>query len=168
MSKLVGEWFAEDAKKFFVLRVESLFGRAAGARPAKGSVAGILKALLAGDAPRVFEDRTISPTYIMDGAWATRRLLEMHAPFGVYHCVNSGCATWFELAKEMTRQLGIEARLVPVRLQDVRLKAERPAYCALSNRKLASLGIDMPSWQDAVGRYLASADVIRRQPDPCS
>ena len=31
--------------------------------------------------------------------------------------------------------------------------ARRPAYCALSNRKLAETGIEMPRWEDAVGRY---------------
>jgi len=134
VSKLLGEWFAQDARKHFVLRVESLFGRATGARPAKGSVAGILKALLAGEEARVFEDRTISPTYVMDAAWATKRLFELDAAFGVYHCVNSGRATWLELANEMARQLAIDARIVPVRLQDTRLRARRPIYCALSNR----------------------------------
>jgi dTDP-4-dehydrorhamnose reductase len=157
MSKLLGEWFAEDAANVFVLRVESLFGRAAGGRPAKGSVAGILKALLAGDELRVFEDRTISPTYIMDAAWATRRLLDMQAPYGMYHCVNSGQATWLELAKELARQLGVAGRIVPVRLKDMALRAERPVFCALSNEKLARLGIVMPSWQDALGRYLLTA-----------
>jgi len=71
-SKLLGEWFAADAPRAYVLRVESLFGRAPGAGPAKGSVAGILNTLLAGGSPKVFEDRTVSPTYIMDAARATR------------------------------------------------------------------------------------------------
>lgn len=154
-SKLLGEWFARDAPKWFVLRVESLFGNAPGGRPPKGSVAGILRTMMAGGEARVFEDRTVSPTFVADAARATRRLLETDAPPGIYHCVNSGSATWLEFAREMGRQLGIEPRLVPVRLADVPLRAERPKYCALSNDKLAALGIQMPSWQDAVARYLA-------------
>jgi dTDP-4-dehydrorhamnose reductase len=155
-SKLLGEWFAEDAPKRFVLRVESLFGRAPGGRPAKGSVAGIVNTLTAGGAPRVFEDRTISPTYVIDAAWATRRLLETPAAYGIYHCVNSGHATWLEFARELARQLDVEPRFVPVRLRDTPLKAERPLYCALANEKLAASGIAMPGWQDAVRRYSAS------------
>ena len=38
-SKLLGEWFAADAPRWYVLRVESLFGHVPGGRPAKGSVA---------------------------------------------------------------------------------------------------------------------------------
>ncbi len=155
VSKLLGEWFAADAPKSFILRVESLFGRVPGG-PAKGSVAGIVKALLAGEEARVFEDRTITPTYIVDGAWATRRLIETRAPYGIYHCVNSGSATWLELAREIARQLGVAGRLVPVRLKDTPLRAERPLYCAMSNARLASAGIAMPPWQDAIARHVQS------------
>jgi len=153
-SKLLGEWFASDAPRAYVLRVESLFGRAPGAGPEKGSVAGILKTLMDGGSPKVFEDRTISPTFVVDAARATRQLLESGASAGIYHCVNTGRCTWLTFAQELARQLGIEARLVPVRMGDMVLKAARPQYCALSNEKLRSVGIEMPSWQDALARYV--------------
>jgi dTDP-4-dehydrorhamnose reductase len=153
-SKLLGEWFATDVQRHYVLRVESLFGRAPGAAPAKGSVAGILTTLAAGGQPRVFEDRTISPTYVIDAARATRHLLERQAPAGLYHCVNTGSCTWLELARELARQLAMEPRFIPTRMADMPLKAQRPQFCALSNEKLRSAGFPMPAWQDALGRYL--------------
>jgi dTDP-4-dehydrorhamnose reductase len=156
-SKLLGEWFAVDSPRSYVLRVESLFGRAAGGGPSKGSVASIVKTLKAGGEARVFEDRTVSPTYIIDAAWATRLLLEQSSPFGVYHCVNGGHSTWLEFAQELARQLGVEPRLVPVRMTDLKLRAERPLYCALSTGKLASVGIVMPTWQDAIRRFVESS-----------
>ena len=155
-SKLMGEWFAADAPRAYVLRVESLFGSVKGARPAKGSVASILKSIQSGTEARVFEDRTISPTYVFDAAVATRKLLEQSAPAGIYHCVNSGSCTWLELAHEMARQLGIEPKIIPTRMADTKLRVERPMYCVLSNAKLAALGIVMPAWQDAVRRYIAA------------
>jgi dTDP-4-dehydrorhamnose reductase len=160
-SKLLGEWFALDSNgrgaTAYVLRVEALFGRAPNGPPAKGSVAGIVNTLKAGGSPRVFEDRTISPTYIADAARATRQLIELDAsgrPPGVYHCVNSGSCTWLEFAQELARQLRIESGLTAIRMADLPLRAERPQYCALSNAKLRSLGISMPPWQDALVRYL--------------
>jgi dTDP-4-dehydrorhamnose reductase len=156
MSKLLGEWFAADAPRAYVLRVESIFGRAPDAGPEKGSIAGIMKALKAGVTSNAFVDRTISPTYVLDAASATRRLLESAAPAGLYHCVNSGFATWFEFAQELARQMGVEPKLAPVRLADMNLRAPRPLYCALSNEKLRSIGIDMPTWQDALRRYLGA------------
>jgi len=155
-SKLLGEWFALDAPCAYVLRVETLFGRAPGAGPPKGSVATIVDTLVAGGTPAVFEDRTISPTYVIDAARATRRLLDLRAPAGLYHCVNSGSCTWLELSQELARLLGVEPRLKPTRMADVPMRAARPQYCALDNAKLRSVGILMPSWQDALGRYIRS------------
>jgi len=155
-SKLLGEWLGLEAPRAYVLRVESLFGRAANGPAAKGSVAGIVKTLLAGGTPKVFEDRTISPTYVIDAARATRKLLDSGAPPGLYHCVNSGSCTWLEFARELARQLGVEPRFDRVKMADVALRAARPQYCALSNEKLRSAGIDMPTWQDALRRYVAT------------
>ena len=154
-SKLVGEWFAREAGRHYVLRVESLFGGGAeGPAGRRASVDRIIDALLEGrDAP-VFVDRTVSPSYIVDVARATRALLERSAPDGLYHCVNSGHCTWHDLGLEVARLLRVEARLVPVAVASVKLRAERPQYCALANRKLASAGFEMPSWQDALARYL--------------
>ena len=163
MSKLLGEWFALEAPRGYVLRVESLFGRAPDAAPAKGSVAAIVNALLAGQAPRVFEDRTVSPGYVLDIAAAVRTMLENDVAPGLYHCVNSGACTWLEFAQEAARQLGIEARFDVVRFADVTFAAPRPRYCALSNAKLAAAGIVMPSWQDALARHLSVRDDIGDQ-----
>ena len=159
-SKLLGEWFAADAPRAYVLRVESLFGCAPEGRPAKGSVAVILNTLVAGGEVRVFRDRTVSPTYVVDAARATRRLLEAKVAAGLYHCVNSGDCTWLEFARELARQLGVDARLIPVSMADVPMRAARPQYCALSNQKLVAAGIDMPTWQDALTRYL---EKVRRE-----
>jgi dTDP-4-dehydrorhamnose reductase len=153
-SKMLGEWFALDAPRGYVLRVESLFGRAPNGPPSKGSVATILNGLLAGSAPRVFEDRTVSPTYVPDAARATRQLLESQAAAGLYHCVNTGLCTWLEFAIELARQAEVEPKLTPVRMADVTLRAQRPQFCALSNEKLRAAGISMPDWRDAIGRFI--------------
>jgi dTDP-4-dehydrorhamnose reductase len=154
-SKLLGEWFAADVDRHYVLRVESLFGQAPGGPEPKGSIGAMLKRLIAGDEVRAYEDRTISPTYVCDAARATRALLERSAPGGLYHCVNSGACTWLELARELARQLGVDGRFVPMRMADMPATgARRPQHCALSNGKLTAAGVAMPSWQDALSRYL--------------
>jgi dTDP-4-dehydrorhamnose reductase len=154
-SKLLGDWFAAEAGRAYVLRVESLFGGPgvhAGAR--RGSLGTIVDRIRAGDEVKVFVDRTVSPSYAPDVAAATRRLVDEAAPPGTYHCVNSGAATWAEVAAEVGRLLGREPRVQPLTLETASLRAARPRFCALSNARLASLGISMPPWQDAVRRYL--------------
>jgi len=161
-SKLIGEWFARDAGRHYVVRVESVFGAPAAAETARRtSVDRIVDGILSGRAVPVFVDRTVSPSYGFDVAAATRALLERQAPPGLYHCVSSGACTWEELAIEVGRQLGLVPRLERLRLEDAKLRAERPRYCALSNARLAAAGAAMPRWQDAIGRYLAT-----RRPPP--
>jgi len=154
-SKLLGEMFAADAPRAYVLRVESLFGGVPDGPPARGTVASIVDALKRGDAPRVFVDRTVSPTYAIDAARATRQLVETRSPAGLYHCVNSGRCTWFEFAQELALQMGVPARLTPISMKDVVLRVPRPQFCALSNEKLRAAGIEMPTWQDALGRFVS-------------
>lgn len=154
-SKLLGDWFAAEAGRAYVLRVESLFGGPgvhAGAR--RGSLGTIVDRILVGDEVKVFVDRTVSPSYTPDVAAATRRLLDESSPPGTYHCVNGGSATWADVAAEAGRILGREPKLQPLTLESASLRAERPKFCALSNARLASVGIIMPPWQDALRRYL--------------
>ena len=150
-SKLVGEWLAGEAPRSYVLRVESLFGGPA----AKSSVDKIVSALRTGQEAPVFVDRTVTPSYVEDVAAATWMLVTSGAPPGVYHVVNSGFTTWHDLGREVSRLLDCEPRLRPVKVSDVPLRAPRPQYCALSNAKLASAGFQMPTWQDALRRYLS-------------
>ena len=98
----------------------------------------------------------------MDAAAATRKLLEQSAPPGLYHCVNSGSCTWLDLAREVARQLGVEPKLVPVRMADAKLRAERPMYCVLSNAKLTAQGIAMPTWHDRMGEFEKATDLPAR------
>jgi dTDP-4-dehydrorhamnose reductase len=76
--------------------------------------------------------------------------------------VNSGWCTWYELAREVERQLRRTAAIVGVPAASVNLVAERPIYAALSNAKLASVGIRMPTWQQALAHYLGARGLLPR------
>ncbi|MGE3492468.1 MAG: dTDP-4-dehydrorhamnose reductase [Vicinamibacterales bacterium] len=150
-SKLVGEWMVADWRKHYVLRVESLFGGTL----AKSSVDRIVAAVRAGREAPVFFDRVTSPSYIDDVVAATAHVLRAEVPFGLYHCVNTGHATWLDLGREVARLLGRgDETLKPMSVDDVKFAASRPRFAALSNRKLAAAGFAMPAWQDAIARHL--------------
>ena len=156
ISKLLGEWFACESRHY-VLRVESLFGgdllpRSDGRAPGS-SLDRIADAMLAGEPVRAFTDRTVTLSYVDDVVDATVALLTTDAPSGVYHCVGSGMGTWLDVATHLAAELGCRAEINPVRMASMTLKAKRPQFCALSNAKLRSMGIVMPTWEDALGRY---------------
>jgi dTDP-4-dehydrorhamnose reductase len=150
-SKLLGEWMAADNPRHYVLRVESLFG----GPNARSSVDKIAAAVRAGRQAPVFSDRIVSPSFVDDVVGATGHLLRSRSPAGLYHCVNGGFGTWLDVGREIARLLEQpETTLKPVSVHDVALRARRPQYAALSNAKLARAGYAMPSWQDALRRYL--------------
>ena len=154
-SKLVGEWFAADVQRHYVLRVESLFGGPGvrtGAR--RGSLGTIVDRIRAGETVPVFVDRTVSPSYTPDVATATRAVLERNLPSGTYHCVNDGAATWRTVAEEAARLLGVPIQIRELTLATLRTRAARPRYCAMSPARLASWGVVMPPWRNALARYL--------------
>ena len=160
MSKLLGEWFAADAPAHYILRVESLFG---GPR-ARSSVDRIIDGIAGAQPVRVFSDRTVTPSFVDDVADATERLLDVRPAPGLYHCVNSGTTTWLGLADEVARVLDRKADLQPVSVASVPMRAKRPQYCALSNRKLTEAGVPMPPWQDAIARYIAHRRATEETP----
>ena len=164
-SKLLGEWFARDAGRWLVLRVESLFGvRHSPETRRIGSIDRIIDAIDERRPVKVFRDRVVSPSYLVDVATATASLIDRRALSGVYHTVNGGSCTWYELAQEIAMLTGVsDEHLEPINASELPLRASRPLYAALSNDKLGAYYV-MPSWQDALKRYLAFRRAARSQP----
>lgn len=162
-SKLAGECEVRRMTAHYILRVASLFGGLSdcGRRATVDWIAG---KLLSGTVVHAVVDRTVSPSYAFDVARVTRSLLERQAPFGTYHCVNSGFTSWHGVAGEIARGFARPGRLEPVKSAELETIAPRPRFCALSNEKLRSLGIDMPTWQSAIRRHLAATAAERSRP----
>ena len=156
-SKLLGDWFALETPRTFVLRVESLFGPPGSAGGRRGSLGTIVDGIRRGDEVPVFTDRVVSPSYTPDVARAVRALIEGHAEAGLYHCVNSGHARWSEIAERAAALMHVPLRMRPLTLENAGLKAKRPRYCALSNAKLSHAGIAMRRWEEALQEFLQTS-----------
>ncbi|MGE0359255.1 MAG: dTDP-4-dehydrorhamnose reductase [Vicinamibacterales bacterium] len=152
-SKLLGEIYAREAPRHYVLRVASLFGASNG----KSSVDKLALAIRRGECVRAFADRTVTPSYVYDVAEATVAMIEGDVPFGLYHCVNSGATTWLTIARTLAGLLGADAdtAVEPVPFASLVAPAPRPQFPALSNARLTAAGVAMPTWQDALRRAVA-------------
>jgi dTDP-4-dehydrorhamnose reductase len=152
-SKLLGEIYAREAPRHYVLRVASLFGASNG----RSSVDKLALAIRRGDRVRAFADRTVTPSYVYDVAEATVALVERTIPYGLYHCVNSGATTWIAIARTLATLLGADpdAAVEGVPFASLVAPAPRPQYPTLSNARLAAAGVVMPPWQDALRRAVA-------------
>lgn len=113
----------------------------------------ILKLAASRPALDVVNDQRGSPTFATDLASAIIQLCRKNAN-GIVHVSNSGDCTWFEFAGEIIRNAGLTSAVRPVSSQQMARPAPRPAYSVLSPARLLSLGIEMPSWHDALRRYM--------------
>ena len=113
----------------------------------------ILKLAASRAALDVVNDQRGCPTYSVDLARTIIELCRNHA-VGIVHAVNSGDCSWFEFAREIVNRAGLVTEVRPVSSQQMARPAPRPAYSVLSTKSLQQYGIAMPTWQDALGRYL--------------
>ena len=114
----------------------------------------ILKLAATRPALDVVNDQRGCPTYSVDLARAIMALCRNHAR-GIVHATNSGDCSWFEFAREIVTGAGLAPEVRPVSSQQMARPAPRPAYSVLSAKSLERYGIAMPTWQDALKRYLA-------------
>jgi dTDP-4-dehydrorhamnose reductase len=154
-SKALGEHLiAAYTDGYFVIRTCGLYGLAGSSGKGGNFVETMLKKANAGEVIRVVDDQILTPTYTADLAEATRQLLRT-TKFGLYHVSSEGQCSWYEFTRYIFECAGIDAKLLPIRTADFFSPVKRPAYSVLSKAKLGSVSGSMPSWKDALPRYLA-------------
>lgn len=150
-TKLAGEEavFGILPSRACVIRTAWLFGPGR-----KNFVDTILGACKKHDALKVVDDQFGSPTYAPDLAQWSIALAEKRAS-GLWHGVNSGRASWCELACEAVQLVSAPCRVLPITSAEWPQKARRPAYSPLDNSKLAQfLGATPRPWQKALREYV--------------
>jgi dTDP-4-dehydrorhamnose reductase len=113
----------------------------------------ILKLARSRPALDVVNDQRGCPTYSVDLARAIMELCRKGAS-GVVHVTNSGDCSWFEFAETIVQDSNLATEVRPVSSQQMARPAPRPAYSVLSPTSLRRYGVEMPTWKDALRRYL--------------
>ena len=151
LTKYEGEIAVEqNIQKYFIVRIAWVFGV-----NGKNFIKTMLRLGKEKGAVSVVDDQIGSPTYTYDLA---RLLVDMIQTdkYGRYHATNEGLCSWYEFACEIFRQAGMdEVKVTPVDSDGFPAKAKRPSNSRMSKEKLTENGFErLPSWQDALGRYL--------------
>ena len=131
-----------------ILRTSWLFGAGGKCFPDT-----ILKLAATRPELEVVNDQRGSPTYAADLAHVIVQLCRAEAQ-GIVQVTNRGECSWFEFAREIVAGAGFETLVRPTTSDKFVRPAERPKYSVLSPKSLEKYGIVMPSWQDALRRYL--------------
>lgn len=143
----------EHVKKFFTVRIAWVFGV-----NGKNFIKTMLNLGKTHDHLTVVNDQTGSPTYTYDLA---RLLVDMIQTdkYGRYHATNEGLCTWYEFACEIFKQAGMDVSVAPVSSDEYPAKAKRPSNSRMDKSKLTANGFQpLPTWQDALSRYLKEID----------
>ncbi|HBR14218.1 MAG TPA: dTDP-4-dehydrorhamnose reductase [Candidatus Omnitrophica bacterium] len=158
-SKLEGERaVCGQAGRFLVFRLSWLFGDGENNFFAK------LEKWARGEASiKIVQDEVSSPTYACDAADVVLKAVEAGLE-GLYHLSNDGYCSRYELAKYYFQKTGNKVAAVPVPSETIPVKAKRPGFSPMSHQLICEkLGIAMPSWQDAVDRFLDQENISLRK-----
>lgn len=136
--------------KYFIVRISWVFGI-----NGNNFVKTMLRLGRENGAVKVVDDQIGSPTYTYDLAKLLVDMAESEA-YGQYHATNEGICSWYEFAREIFRAAGMdEVTVTPVSSDEFPAKAKRPKNSRMSKEELVKNGFNkLPSWQDAVGRYV--------------
>jgi dTDP-4-dehydrorhamnose reductase len=154
-SKLAGELLVRTtARRFFLIRTCGLYGRAGSRGKGGNFVETMLAKAKNGDAIRVVDDQTLTPTSTLELARQLSVLMKT-AHYGLYHATCEGACSWYEFAAAIFEIAGIKANLSPTTSEFYKTPASRPHYSVLENARLERLGLNrMRNWREALAEYL--------------
>lgn len=156
-TKLEGELaVSETLEKYFIVRIAWVFGL-----NGKNFIKTMLNVGKTHDTVRVVNDQIGTPTYTYDLARLLVDMIESDK-YGYYHATNEGgYISWYDFTCEIFRQAGYSTKVIPVTTEEYGLsKAARPFNSRLDKHKLVENGFQpLPSWQDALSRYLIEIGV---------
>lgn len=150
-SKLAGEDAIRDAalSRYDIVRTAWLYGSGK-----KNFVRTILDICRNKGEAKVVFDQIGSPTYALDLANYTISLVELESN-GLFHIVNSGQASWCELAAEAVNYSLVECMITPVPSVEFPSKVTRPACSVLDCSRFTQItGIVPRAWPQALREYL--------------
>jgi dTDP-4-dehydrorhamnose reductase len=148
------KWVGEQAlmrlnPRHYVVRTAWLF-----AHGGKNFLQAILSAAIAGKPLRVVVNEVANPTYNDDLAVAIAQLIETER-YGIYHFVNQGACSRYDLARYVLDRAGYEATpIVPITSQMWPRASVPPEYAPLDNLAGKMVGITLRDWREAVDAFL--------------
>lgn len=148
-SKLAGEEVLNTQNNTTILRTAWLFGLGR-----KNFVSTMLHFAKERPLLRVVSDQFGCPTSTKDLAHMGF-LVAKNPKNGIYHAVNSGMASWHELAQTAISFAGFSTVVEPITTSDWPQRATRPPYSVLSTEKFQKdFSYSVPHWKDALKEYI--------------
>lgn len=109
----------------------------------------------------VVADQLGQPTWTADLAAQIVALVDADAPAGIYHGTNSGEATWYEFARAVLEESGLDPdRITPTDSSSFVRPAARPSYSVLGHDAWTAAGLSaMRPWREALAEAVRRGDL---------
>jgi dTDP-4-dehydrorhamnose reductase len=146
-TKLEGELVIQKIlKDYLIIRTGWLFG---GGENDKKFVRVMYLKMKTGEEIKAVNDRYGSPTYVKDLLKEIYKLIKENKS-GIYHIVNDGCVSYFEVAKYIKSIGKFKTKIIGIKSKGIENKnLKRGKMEALTSSK-----IKLRSWKEAVKEYL--------------
>ncbi len=155
LSKVAGEYACLSFPNTIMIRTCGLYGLKGAESKGGNFIDNRINDAKNNNYLEISNDQTVSPTYTTDLSKAILKLIVHPSKQpGLYHLINEGYCTWYELTKEVYKIMDINIELIPVDRKGKTGKMRRPIFSALKNTRAAKMGISLPHWKDAVKRYI--------------
>jgi dTDP-4-dehydrorhamnose reductase len=160
-SKYGGERFVlASSDQNAVVRTAGLYGRAGSRAKGGNFVHAIVSRAQRGEPLRVVNDIFQSPTSAHDLAEKVWELLALKSAGGIFHLVNSGGCSWFQLAQAILEISGLPRDIAPIPSAQWPGKMRRSPDTRLISERLSSLGLSpLRPWREALTAYLKNISV---------
>ena len=162
--KLAGEQVVSTAcEKYYNIRVSGLFGKTGSrAKNGKNFPYIIIENLEESGSAEVVSDQIVNVAYTVDLAIAIVAMMKQNDKFGLYHLVNGGACTWFEVATEINTLLAHpEQFITPIETKDFYTNLKRPQDTSLNASTIQNkFNIEIPTWQSGIFRFLQEINKI--------
>ena len=147
MTKFAGDYFvAGIAEKYYIARLGLVIGASSNNNQFFEKMLGLARS---GRTPlQVASDIVCAPSCSLDAADAISALISGQSPFGLYHVVNDGRASLFDIMSLAMTVLRIDVDLEPVSHKHFPASGPRNTWTPMASRH-----IRLRPWQDAVRAY---------------
>lgn len=148
-TKLEGEKFVKELNpKHYIVRTAWLYG------DGNNFIKTMLKLSETHKELKVVNDQVGTPTSTVDLARVIKNLVE-NKNYGTFHCTCKGICSWYDFAKEIFRQKGLDIKVNPCTTEEFPRPAKRPKYSVLRNYMLELTTGDITrDWKESLKEYL--------------
>ncbi len=149
-TKYAGEHSIQSlSRKYFIVRTSWLYGMHGG-----NFVKTMIGLAKENRQLKVVSDQCGSPTYTVDLAQFLADLI-VTDQYGIYHATNSGDCSWFDFAKAIFEEMGLNVQVNSSATEEFPRPARRPQYSVLDNLAIRANGFKViRHWREGLKAFV--------------